>query len=131
MAAPDEPSLFEQGGTKGIQLAGWKVTTTKLPILNTIESDTAASSLHLPLPEICFGNNCVTIHNPQSGLKLEWDTMSALRVIETETSVKVAHAAEWARGYVLFNLLLNPITVLPPLNSSFSHSTQTSSFFLL
>ncbi|KAL8283249.1 hypothetical protein RQP46_006027 [Phenoliferia psychrophenolica] len=93
-------SLFEDasGGQKGIAIAGWTVTSTKLSILNAAESDTAAASLHLPLPEICFGNNRLRLEHPQSGLSLDWDALAALTVVERESDVKVAHAAEWARG---------------------------------
>lgn len=40
MTSPaQQPELFEDGASKGIALHGWKVTTTKLPILNATESD--------------------------------------------------------------------------------------------
>lgn len=34
------------------------------------------------------------------GVTLEWDTLAALKVVKEESGVKVAHAAEWARGLV-------------------------------
>lgn len=60
----------------------------------------AASKLHLPLPEICFGNNRLSVESEKMGLSLEWDTLAALKVVKEESGVKVAHAAEWARGLV-------------------------------
>lgn len=33
------PALFQDGASKGITLQGWKVTTSKFPILNATESD--------------------------------------------------------------------------------------------
>jgi hypothetical protein len=35
------------------------------------------------------------------GLKLEWDALSALKVVDEQSGVKVAHAAEWARGCII------------------------------
>lgn len=40
------------------------------------------------------------LENTDTGLKLEWDAIAALLVVEQESGVKVAHAAEWARGCV-------------------------------
>lgn len=54
----------------------------------------------MPLPEICFGKNGLKITHEQTGLALEWDTMSFLGEVEVgrESGVLVAHAKEWARG---------------------------------
>lgn len=60
----------------------------------------ATANLHLPLPEICFGNNKLTLERAADGLKLEWDTLSALKLVDEQSGVKVAHAAEWAKGSV-------------------------------
>ncbi|KAI5477055.1 hypothetical protein MNV49_006931 [Pseudohyphozyma bogoriensis] len=96
--SPPPPSLFENGPRKGINIAGWTVTSTKYPILNASDSDAAAAKLTVPLPEICFGHNKLTIENKETGVKLDWDTLSALQAVEQESTVKVAHAAAWARG---------------------------------
>ncbi|KAM0755576.1 TIP41-domain-containing protein [Meredithblackwellia eburnea MCA 4105] len=90
--------LFEEGSTKGITIQNWRVSSTKLPILNAAECDAASASLHLPLPEICFGNNLLRLENLETGLALEWNALPALHAVAKESDVKVAHAAAWARG---------------------------------
>lgn len=65
-------------------------------ILSSLSS--ASASLHLPLPEICFGNNRLKVQNERLGLLFEWDALRALHKVDAESSVKVAHADEWARG---------------------------------
>jgi hypothetical protein len=120
MTSQAPPRPFESGSSKGIRISDWTITSTKLPILNAPESDAcalpprapgrsliafvspnparASARLHLPLPEICFGNNKLVIEDAKSGLRLEWGAIAALTDVKTETGVKVAHAEEWARG---------------------------------
>jgi type 2A phosphatase activator TIP41 len=120
-SAPPRP--FDHGSSKGIQLDSWRLTSTKLPILNATESDayvlhsllllfygfeltalsaplrnSAQDQLHLPLPEICFGNNTLVLQDSSTGLCFEWNALDALKAVEKDTEVKVAYADEWARG---------------------------------
>lgn len=124
MSTPSHPALLQDKGNS-ISISGWSIKSTKLPILNSTDSDTyerslpnsvsspaliprthdlrsATAALNMPLPEICFGKNSLTLENKQTGLMFEWDTMAALGGVEVgkESQVKVAHAKEWARGSV-------------------------------
>lgn len=92
------PIISTSGPTRSISISSWSIQSTKLPILSASDSDAASSTLHLPLPEICFGNNRLRIENNLLGIVLEWDALSALRTVERESGVKVAHAAEWVKG---------------------------------
>lgn len=69
-----------------------------LPAAYTLFSRRAQATLHLPLPEICFGNNRLVLHDERSGLQLEWNALDALHAVGRDTEVKVAYADEWARG---------------------------------
>ncbi|SCV68284.1 BQ2448_405 [Microbotryum intermedium] len=94
------PRLFScpSNHSEGIHIADWTIETVKKPILSATDSDNASSSLHLPLPEICFGNNRLTLTHHPSNLQIECNCLDALKAVAKRTQVKVAHAAEWSKA---------------------------------
>ena len=58
------------------------------------------------MPEIFFGNNKLVVENKKLGFSFEWDAIAALKEVELDSNIKVAHAAAWAKGSVM--ALLNP-----------------------
>jgi len=84
-------------GKRNIQLHGWVVETCKMPILNSKEIKHFGEKLKVPLPEICFGNNYVSIKHPRSGFHYQWNTLDALLPLnpiqgEEQDYIKVAYA---------------------------------------
>ncbi|SCZ90099.1 BZ3500_MvSof-1268-A1-R1_Chr1-3g01775 [Microbotryum saponariae] len=95
---PPQPFSSPSDHSKGIHIADWTIETVKKPILSATDADNASSSLHLPLPEICFGNNRLTLTHHPTNLKIECNCLDALRAVASSTQVKVAHAAEWSKA---------------------------------
>ncbi|KAK4054914.1 Tap42 interacting protein [Microbotryomycetes sp. JL201] len=89
---------FNYGSVKGISIGSWTVSSTKKPIMNAQECDDASAQLHCPLPEICFGNNLLSVKDSESGLEMRWSMLPALQQVARDTAVKVAHASTWGRG---------------------------------
>ncbi|KDE08447.1 hypothetical protein MVLG_01229 [Microbotryum lychnidis-dioicae p1A1 Lamole] len=95
---PPQPFSSPSDHSKGIHIADWTIETVKKPILSATDADNASSSLHLPLPEICFGNNRLTLTHHPTNLKIECNCLDALKAVASSTQVKVAHAAEWSKA---------------------------------
>ncbi|GEM06320.1 signal transduction-related protein [Rhodotorula toruloides] len=109
MSSPPHLDEDRSRGTRSIALNGWTVTATKRPILSIPEADAASDALDLALPEICFGNNVLSIRHEASGFALEWNTLDMLKAVKKgegwdaqpgSGAVRVAHADEWSRGQV-------------------------------
>ncbi|KAH9817270.1 TIP41-like family-domain-containing protein [Melampsora americana] len=88
-------------GIRKFEIDGWCIETCKLPILNSKQSKTFTDRLTIPLPEICFGQNRLEIHHLASGFKYNFNTLSALLLVDpTEGSegehLKVAYADHWS-----------------------------------
>ncbi|KAA1134085.1 hypothetical protein PGTUg99_025220 [Puccinia graminis f. sp. tritici] len=90
-------------GKRNIQLEGWLVETCKMPILNSKEIKHFGEKLKVPLPEICFGNNYLSIKHPRSGFHYQWNTLDALLPLnpiegEEQDYIKVAYADHWSQA---------------------------------
>ncbi|GAA6018124.1 hypothetical protein JCM11491_003327 [Sporobolomyces phaffii] len=114
----DDPSV----GARSIQVAQFRIESTKLPILTIPEADHASNELDLALPEIIFGNNRLTITHEPSLFRLEWNTLDMLRAVKkghgwekepASGALRVAHADEWSRGQSSTNSTSNMTIVKP------------------
>ncbi|OAV95365.1 hypothetical protein PTTG_12297 [Puccinia triticina 1-1 BBBD Race 1] len=90
-------------GKRNIEVEGWLVETCKLPILNSKEIKQFGEKLKVPLPEICFGNNYLSIKHPRSGFHYQWNTLDALLPLnpvegEEQDYIKVAYADHWSQA---------------------------------
>lgn len=84
--------------TRSIAVKGWKVSSSKCPISNAKEIDELTSALDIPIPEMIFGNNKVSIHH-ESGIDLEWNAYSALDCVDKNgTELKVKYSADWNKS---------------------------------
>ncbi|KAF9579569.1 hypothetical protein BGW38_004119 [Lunasporangiospora selenospora] len=96
MAAPHK--LIKDRHTNGISILDWTVLSHKTSILNSQEIDRATADLGIPIPEMIFGNNYLSIeHN--SGFKLEFKALPALAMVDQTASanelIQVSYAREW------------------------------------
>ncbi|KAJ1341230.1 hypothetical protein BSLG_004165 [Batrachochytrium salamandrivorans] len=97
-----EPRLFagDHGATKGIAVGDWTITTTKLPICNAIELERVAERVEIPLPEMLFGNNFLTVAHV-SGTSIHFNAVDALELVdasaEAADKIKVACSAQWTK----------------------------------
>ncbi|KAK4552333.1 Tap42 interacting protein [Recurvomyces mirabilis] len=88
-------------GTKSYttQNGTWRITTRKLPILKAQPIDNLSDDLGIPIPEMIFGDNLVSITHLPTAWTLSFNARDALdRVSKTEEGMlQVAVAEEWKK----------------------------------
>ncbi|KAG0365192.1 TIP41-like family-domain-containing protein [Gamsiella multidivaricata] len=98
MSAPTTHRLIKENQMSGIAIQDWSVLSYKTSILNSQEIDVATADLGIPIPEMIFGNNYLSVEH-KSGFKLEFKALPALAMVDqsTKTSelIKVSYAREW------------------------------------
>ncbi|KAG0297848.1 hypothetical protein BGZ96_004499 [Linnemannia gamsii] len=91
--------LIKDNQTTGVAIHDWTVLSCKTSILNSQEIDTASADLGIPIPEMIFGNNFLTIEHKSSGFKLEFKALPALAMVDQSSTssdkIKVSYAREW------------------------------------
>lgn len=77
----------------------WQITTRKLPILKAEPIEALNNELGIPIPEMIFGDNLVSITHLPTSWKLDFNARDALdRVSKTEEGMlQVAVAEEWKK----------------------------------
>lgn len=112
------PSTSADGGNS-IVVSGYRITTHKLPILNSGEIDEMTSKLGIAPPEMIFGNNSVKIEkvgagggrggssgvepaaaavaDGKDGFKIEFIALDALDLVDKTGNdmLKVAYSEDW------------------------------------
>lgn len=103
MALP-EHKLSESPNTRAIDIAGWIITASTAPISSMRECDWLSATLDMPLPEMTFGSNALTLKHRASGAKLAFSTLEALRCVvngplgDGDGGVKVGYADKWLQS---------------------------------
>jgi type 2A phosphatase activator TIP41 len=97
MATPSDSSAGTQSSVSKNRT--WKVTTRKLPILKAEPIEELNQKIGIPIPEMIFGDNVVSITHVPTGWTLEFNAQDALdRVSKTEEGMlQVAVAEEWKK----------------------------------
>lgn len=99
-----EHKLFESPNSRSIHVNGWVITASTNPISNAFECDTLQGSLGIPLPEMTFGNNILTLEHRPSGWKYSFTAADALRLVKKgeledgDGGVKVNYADAWLKS---------------------------------
>lgn len=77
---------------------GFKISVRKLPISRSGPIDEMSHKLGIPVPEMIFGDNMVSIEHMSTGWRLEFNAYDALdRVDKTDKNMlKVAYSQEWS-----------------------------------
>ncbi|KAG8988531.1 hypothetical protein FRB90_002693 [Tulasnella sp. 427] len=96
--APGDP-------TTSIEIQGWTIKSTSLPISNATEIDEMQEALHgLPIPEMPFGNNSIILRHGDSGWEYSLTALAALSGVKLgepgpgDGGVKVGYAKEWMQS---------------------------------
>jgi len=91
------PDAMEQS-TNSYFEKGFKISARKLPISKSGPIDDMTKKLGIPVPEMIFGDNLVSIEHIQSGWRIEFNALDALdRVDKTDKNMlKVAYSKEWS-----------------------------------
>ena len=99
---PHTTSPSDSEATTWIEIEGWKISSTVLPISNAQEIDEMQQALGgLPIPEMPFGNNSVVLKHLASGWEYRFETQRALAGVKLgeledgDGGVKVGYAKEW------------------------------------
>lgn len=84
---------------------GFKISARKLPISKSGPIDEMSKKLGIPVPEMIFGDNMVSIEHVASGWRLEFNAFEALnRVDKTDKNMlKVAYSKEWSSSRSVLN----------------------------
>jgi len=71
--------------------------------------------IDIPLPEICFGRNLLSIKHAESGFEYAYNGLDALKEVDSTGEgsgmVKVAYAADWAKSRRLSGAV-DPVSVV-------------------
>ncbi len=91
------PALPEEATVSRVQ-KGFKISARKLPISKSGPIDQMSKRLGIPVPEMIFGDNMVSIEHIASGWRIEFNAYDALdRVDKTDKNMlKVAYSKEWS-----------------------------------
>jgi len=101
ISSPNEPypspSAMDKATTSHTQ-GDFCISTRKLPILKSGPIDAMSARLGIPVPEMIFGDNLVSITHKPSGWQVAFSAEAALdRVDKTgERMLRVAYAGEWS-----------------------------------
>lgn len=83
----------------------WRLTTRKLPILKADPIEALSNDIGIPIPEMIFGDNYVSLSHESSGYTLQFNARDALDLVsKTEKGMlQVAVADQWkeSRGQQL------------------------------
>jgi type 2A phosphatase activator TIP41 len=77
---------------------GFKISARKLPISKSGPIDEMSKQLRIPVPEMIFGDNMVSIEHLSSGWRLEFNAYDALDQVDKtdKNMLKVAYSKEWS-----------------------------------
>lgn len=91
------PGALDRSTVSHVQ-KGFKISARKLPISKSGPIDGMSQKLGIPVPEMIFGDNMVSIEHLSSGWRLEFNAFNALdRVDKTDKNMlKVAYSKEWS-----------------------------------
>ncbi|KAG8956613.1 hypothetical protein FRC04_000091 [Tulasnella sp. 424] len=102
---PHEVNGSPGDSTTSIDIQGWTITSTSLPISNATEIDQLQETLHgLPIPEMPFGNNSIVLKHEASGWEYSFTALGALSGVKLgepgdgDGGVKVGYAKEWMQS---------------------------------
>jgi type 2A phosphatase activator TIP41 len=83
---------------------GFKISARKLPISKSGPIDEMSQKLRIPVPEMIFGDNMVSIEHLKSGWRLEFNAFDALDCVDKtdKNMLKVAYSQEWSKSRGVF-----------------------------
>ncbi|KAF8969340.1 type 2A phosphatase activator TIP41 [Flammula alnicola] len=104
MTAIPQHKVLESPNTRSIEIFGWFITASTNSISNAPECDALQAALGIPLPEMTFGNNSLTLEHRPSRTKYSFTTLEALKgvkrgeLLDGDGGVKVGHAEKWLQS---------------------------------
>lgn len=91
------PTTMPADAGKSITQKGFRITTSRKPILKAEPIEQMTRALRIAPPEMIFGDNFVSIEHVSGNFGINFNTFDALdRVDKTGASMlQVAHSKEW------------------------------------
>ncbi|CZT06855.1 related to TIP41-negatively regulates the TOR signaling pathway [Rhynchosporium graminicola] len=88
----------KESSTVSHRQKGFKISARKLPISKSGPIDEMTKKLKIPVPEMIFGDNMVSIEHEASGWRLEFNAYDALDQVDKtdKNMLKVAYSQEWS-----------------------------------
>lgn len=98
ISSPDAPYPTPASATTTHAALPFLITTRKLPILKSGPIDALTSRLGIPIPEMIFGDNLVSITHLPSQWTLSFSAEPALALVDATGAnmLRVAHASSWS-----------------------------------
>jgi len=95
-ASPDGPGVRSFTTPNG----KWRVETRKLPILKAEPIEALHAKINIPIPEMIFGDNYVSLEHIPSDVRLEFNAGDALDLVSKtqDGMLQVAYSEEWKRN---------------------------------
>ncbi|KAJ3516132.1 hypothetical protein NLJ89_g1311 [Agrocybe chaxingu] len=84
MSAIPPHKLQEAPNSRLIEIYDWFITASTNPISNAPECDALHADLGIPLPEMTFGNNYLTLEHRPSGFSYSFTTPEALKSVKKD-----------------------------------------------
>jgi len=77
----------------------FRITTVKLPISKSAPIEAMSKALDIPVPEMIFGDNVVSVEHAPSGFKIQFNAYDALDAVGKDGTnmLQVSYAKDWAR----------------------------------
>ena len=77
---------------------GFKISARKLPISKSEPIDEMSKELDIPVPEMIFGDNMISVEHLASGWRIEFNAFDALDLVDKtdKNMLKVAYSKEWS-----------------------------------
>jgi type 2A phosphatase activator TIP41 len=130
--AVPEHKLSESPNSRSIDIYDWTITASTNPISNASELDALQACLGIPLPEMTFGNNYLSLEHRPSGWKYSFTTGRALKEVkngpleEGDGGVKVGYADAWLKSRYGFSLVVTRSS-----SKFIQHSTDPGSALMM
>eukprot|EP01111_Echinosteliopsis_oligospora_P019435 TRINITY_DN941_c0_g1_i1.p1 TRINITY_DN941_c0_g1~~TRINITY_DN941_c0_g1_i1.p1 ORF type:complete len:262 (+),score=61.46 TRINITY_DN941_c0_g1_i1:45-830(+) len=94
--------MMHQKIENGVNVGGWDITSlNKQPIPTSYELELIQEQSGLQkIPDMMFDKNIIRFRHVASGFELNFNPIDAIKYIKKEhdTSVRVGHSADWAKG---------------------------------
>ncbi|KAK3692698.1 TIP41-like family-domain-containing protein [Podospora appendiculata] len=91
------PAALDQATTVHTQ-ANFRIASRKLPILKSDPIDAMSARLGIPVPEMIFGDNLLSVTHVPTGWSIAFTAEPALDLVDKtgERMLRVAYAGEWS-----------------------------------
>lgn len=103
--------IDETETTRTLTLANWTIIVENHPISSAAQLKELQNDVPIPLPEMTFGSNSVTLKHRPTGWEYVFTTKDALRGVRNGEStdgdgtVKVSHAEAWLKSRYLLEFI--------------------------